>query len=714
MIQVDDLKVCQSVNEFQEALYRHFELHPFEYKRKFNKRNVVDVTATLDIETYVKFNQAGEPLDGWIYSIQMNIAGVNCVVRYVEDFIRICNMLVTEFSLDENTQLIFYVHNLGYEYYWLSQILRKMWCDEDKQPEALFLAKTKPLMLNFPNGICLRDSFKLFQKSLEEATKDVTHKKAVGDIDHTKCHDPDTDLTADEWRYIVYDVQGLFEAIEKMKTEYHYTQASIPYTNTGRVRERLNSKIRSEKGKKTRKVMNDLILDRDSLCLAYNVSAGGSTHASRFYAGKTCYNCNSYDLKSAHPSQMLLRSYPYGKPYKWGLSFDELYNASHCGAIGWIAKLKISNFMIRYNCPEPTISVSKCDKLTGKNGVYGYDNGRVLGADFVNVFMDSNDFRRFKIVYEYESVEIIEAYAFDLKELPKTFFDTVLEDFRVKERTPKDTIEYNFSKICVNTYFGVCDQKQIRDTFDITISNDGIEAEKHSWLENLETATDEEIYNAQKKAFPYLWGLWTASLSRLALFKLQLTVGWKNLIYWDTDSVKYIGEKCSAVEKYNAAVMKIAEEKGATAIDRDGKKVYIGIAEDEATDFRYGYQEFRALHAKCYADIKNHIDPLTNNSTPLIETTIAGVSKKSGSTALIDPKTGKPDLNRLSIGLVIPDAGGFMLTYVSRPIHVTSMFKRHTLKASYIVMRPRVFEILDHVKKDKNFIPECEYEIVAG
>ena len=695
---IDDLEVCETVSEFVEALRKILEeMGGYRVKMR-GKRGYIDVTACLDIETYATES------DGWIYSIQINICGINLVLRYIEDFITLIDKLVLEFQTSPQARLVFYVHNLGYEYYWLSQILVNRY----GEPRALFTNRTKPLLMDFDNGITFRDSLKLFQKSLEKATEHCTHKKATGDIDHMQVHTPDSVLTDSEFRYIVYDVQGLYEAIEILKSDNSYTQLSIPYTNTGRVRERMNNAIRKEKRQTTRKAMDELVLDKSQIRLAYKVSAGGSTHASRFYAGKTVYNCNSYDLKSAHPSQMLLKPYPSGKVIPFEGDFSELRGALKYNLFGWVALLRIYDFHIRTGCPEPTISVSKAEgRITKENGISGYDNGRVLGADVLEVYMDSNDFKRFKVAYKYGKIEVVEAFLFRLKPLPDTFKNIVLEDFHTKENTPKDTSDYMFSKICINTYFGVCDQKQIRDEYTVDINFSGIESSKTKWEDKLEAMTDKEVIEAQKNAFPYLWGLWTASLSRLDLFKLICTVGWDRVVYWDTDSVKYIGGKCAAIERYNERVIAAAKELNAFVTNLKGESVYIGIAEDEAPDFPYYYDEFRALHAKCYAAVVNKTDKDTHKSVKEVSATIAGVSKAAGKKALTDPNTGLPDLSKLSTGLVIKNAGGFQLSYISRPIH-TQYFSRETLSASYIVMNPRTYEILD--RDTSKEVPELEFE----
>ena len=703
---IDDLVVCETVDEFIGALAKHFDSRPYGVK-KYRKKSYIDLTCTFDIETYAKAYKVQRM--GWIYSLQVNIDGVNAVFRYVEDFLECVERLIEEFKISDERRLVFYVHNLGYEYYWLSQIFQYHWNNDEGQPKGIFTARTKPLTLLFDNGIELRDSFKLFQKSLYYATEKVPHRKALGDISHSKRHTPDTYLTDDEFRYIVYDVQGLYEAIEQLKADYHYSQVSIPYTNTGRVRERMDNVIR--KDTKAKKKMKELILNKEALTLAYHVSGGGDTHANRLKAGKTWENCNSYDIKSAHPSQMLLEPYPSGIPYKFYGSFKELERKRRTG-YGWIAHLRIYDFECREECPNPTLSISKTiGRVTEKNRITGYDNGRILGADFIECYMDSNDWQRFKVAYRHGKVDIVNAVIFKLAPLPVSFRKVVLEDFKTKENTEKNSVDYTFSKICINTYFGVCDQRKIRDTFSINISSMGIESSKTTWEKNLESASEEEVADAQKNAYPYLWGLWTASLTRLALFKIQIIVGWDKILYWDTDSVKYVGAKVPAVERYNSEIIARGKKLGAYVIGRKGTPVFIGVAEDEHPDNEYGYLEFRALHAKCYAaTVQKQYKTASGKirSRRVVESTIAGVNKEAGRKALT--LHGKPDLGKLSVGLIINNAGGFSLSYESRPIHIETRFKRPTMAASFIIMTPRRYEIIDTNLKAETQLPVMEID----
>lgn len=661
-----DLEVCESPKEFQAVLTKHFDENPFRVvSRRCSKNPVeyIDITATLDTET------TNTAEDGFVYSFQMNVDGVNCTVRYVEDFLEIIEMLMNEFTLCQKCRLVFYVHNLGYEHYYLSQICKHFW----GEPKTLFTKSTKALSIRYENGIEFRDSLKLFQKSLAGATKGLPHAKLKGDLDFSVYRTPDTELNQQEYDYTVNDVQGLWEAIERLKKEHGYNASTIPYTNTGMVKEAVKAELRKDRSGKIWKQMTELALDKAQLNLAYNCMAGGDTHGTRWRAGETYENCNSYDLKSAHPSQQILRKFPSGKPFWFEGSLEELNMMTDTGNYGWIGCLKITDVHCKYDAPDPTLSLSKC--LTTER-LGALDNGRVLDADMVVCYMDSNDLWRFRHSYDYQQIELVGILMFKLAYLPDVFRNAVLDFFRIKEGA-EDGPERVFAKICVNTIFGACAQKTIRDEYVVEFDDEGIEYTPTKWEVNLAKKDDEEVLASQKNGLPFLWGLWTASMSRLALYKLQMAVGWDNLIYWDTDSVKYQGEKMDSVELYNAEVREACLDRNAVVQNRKNKDVYIGVAEDEHPEVPYGYKRFRFLHAKCYAAES------WNGSEYVVETTIAGVSKKNGVEAMAG------DIDNLADGLYIADAGGQKLAYHSKPITVRTDWARKTMTASYIYMTPR-------------------------
>lgn len=659
MRQSQDLQVCTTAAEALEAFRR---LKPVKVRRRRGKRYYVNLTATLDIET------TNTEEDGFAYSFALNIGGVNMVVRYIEELEEVIDGLIDSWSLGGSDYLSIYIHNLGYEYQYMAQILNEDWTIKN----ALYTKARQALYLRFGNGIEFRDSLKLFQKSLAGATKGCRHPKLKGDLDYSVYRTPDTPLTQQEFDYIANDVQGLYEAIERLKAEHDYNAATIPLTNTSMVIEEVNRHLHTGE---VQRAMRALSLGKHELELAYHCMAGGDTHGTRWRASRTYENCNSYDLKSAHPSEQALWKFPAGEPFLLpeDVEEDELSTLIDEG-YGWLGKVYLEDIQVRPECPNPTLSLSKTEAIEGLRGL---DNGRVLGADAAFAYLDSNDYQRFREAYTYTDFCGVDILAFKLEYLPDEFREAVFDKFRVKE-SAEDGPERVFAKVCVNTIFGACAQKTVRDEFDI-LFEEVMERSKIKWEDKLAAMEDEAVIKTQQKKFPFLWGLWTSSLSRLRLWELQKAVGWERLIYWDTDSVKYEGPKLPAVDHYNQRIIDQCIARDAVVVNRKGKTVYIGVAEDEHPTVDYGYLRFRFLHAKCYAA------EAWDGERYTIETTIAGVGKEQGKKAL------DGNIDTLADGLYIADAGGQALTYVDVPVRSRTDFKRRTRTASYIIMRPREY-----------------------
>lgn len=680
-----DLQVCETVEELKARLYKVCSV-----KKPKGRRRYLDMTCTFDIET------TNIETDGFAYTFQCCIGGTCALFRYFEDFKAALEMLVRVYHLSNDKRLVLYIHNAGYEYFYLIQLFCHYW----RLTDALYTKNNKPLYFIFSNGIEFRDSLKLFQKSLARATEGCKHEKLSGDLDYSVYRTPDTPLTQKEFDYCVNDVIGLFEAIERLKKERGYNQATIPLTQTAMVIDDINRSVRQDR--KTVQIMQDLALDSSQIKIAYNCMAGGDTHGSRHKAGITWENCNSYDFKSAHPSQQLLQKFPTGKP--WNMDKDtpeKMLDALIRHGMGWCAKCFIYDFQVWPECPDPTISNSKCEGIV--EGCTGLDNGRVLGGKGAFVYMDSNDYQRFREAYNYKCIVAVEGFAFRLAYLPQSFRQPIIDSFIIKE-SMKGSPNYMWSKAKLNSIFGACAQKTIRDEYLSDVRDDGIFNDRYSWEEKLQGVpeyrvqmhrektgydvryldpmTEDQVFDTQEKKFPFLWGLWTSSCTRLCLWQLIKIVGWDRVIYWDTDSVKYIGEKSPEVEQYNAKVRQQCEKMGCVVTKGD-KKIYIGVAEDEHPSIPFGYRRFRFLHAKCYAD--ESYNPKTGEYD--IESTIAGVGKKEGVKAL------QGNIDNLTDSLYIDDAGGKMLEYHDRPIQQRRDFQRPTLTASFIRMLPRTYDM---------------------
>jgi len=161
------------------------------------------------------------------------------------------------------------------------------------------------------------------------------------------------------------------------------------------------------------------------------------------------------------------------------------------------------------------------------------------------------------------------------------------------------------------------------------------------------TMSEEEIQKALKTTpFPYQWGVYTTAYARMQLQKAIDLCGDK-IIYCDTDSVKTLGPV--NIEKLNAYQKERAERAKAYADDKNGKRHYLGLFEQDAH-----YDRFITQGAKRYA----------YEHDGKMGVTVSGVTKQKNEEsgipfAVEELKT----LERFKPGMTWKKAGGTMAVY---------------------------------------------------
>lgn len=663
MIIIKDVVVNER-DDYNYIVSKFAREHEFTRKSKRSKSSYIDDFITFDIETTTEDESCG-----YMYVWQACLGRYTVVGRTYADLEYLLTLIVNKCGLDGKRRIIIYVHNLGYEAYYLSQLLAESF----GAPKMLVPQSNKPLTMIFGNGLEFRDSYKLFQKSLDKATKGLAHHKLVGELDYNIKRTPATYLTSDEWAYCIWDVVGLREAILKLYADHGYNTASVPLTNTGIVRESVLAVVNEDP--QFRAVRRETIPTREQLILLIESMAGGDTHGSRFFAGQTVDDCNMVDIKSAHPSQMLLQKYPMGKlkTISRDMSIDDVLDLSDQYALWCIVKM--TGVIVKSQCANPTISFSKCSEISDD---YSLDNGRVIYAESLTAACDSNDIYRIAHSYDYDTCVVESAVISKLAYLPASIRGVIKLWFKNKESIEnRDDFNYMFSKICVNTIYGACAQKPARDDHIYNPTTNEIESKIVSWKDKILSMTDDE-YNQlfTERSLPFVWGTWTASMSRLQLYKMQEQIGWSRVIYWDTDSIYYKGSKAACIAAFNAYKRKQVVARDATVTNYRGENVYIGSFEDDYPNEDYGIKQFRFLHAKCYGKV----------SSGGLQWTIAGVAKDCAKAAL-------RNIDDLKDGFYISNAGGMKVKYVSAPILTIERSGLQFQSASYIVMKPRDYKV---------------------
>ena len=113
-----------------------------------------------------------------------------------------------------------------------------------------------------------------------------------------------------------------------------------------------------------------------------------------------------------------------------------------------------------------------------------------------------------------------------------------------------------------------------------------------------------------------------------------------DIIYWDTDSLKYVGNHDEALRKLNLSYIKRSRSNKGYAADPSGEEHFLGVFEKEDT-----YKRFITWGAKKYA--YEYDDGIPH-------VTIAGVNKSIGAEELRE----KGGLEVLKAGFVFEKAGG--------------------------------------------------------
>ena len=347
-------------------------------------------------------------------------------------------------------QSFFYIHNLSYDWVFLRKFLFARFGD------PVYQLNTKPhfpIYIEFDNGIILRDSLILAQRTLEKWADDldVEHKKEVGTFDYDQIRDQNGHFTALELHYAEHDTLAGAECIDKMKETLNKQIFSMPWTATGIVREGVRKIGQKNNGHKYF-LRNALTLPQ--LMMAKKVYHGGYTHGNRAFYSFTVkaeeYGLiTCYDFASSYPFVMLSERYPAEKFAEMencsiDMILNDTENAYMFKLIGIGVKLK------DYRYPMPALQYSKTIKCI--NPVL--DNGRILESDYVEIYLNEVDLAVIADQYEFKKHICTEVLAAYKDYLPRWLTDYIYQLFENKTRLKGgDAVLYAISKSMLNSVY---------------------------------------------------------------------------------------------------------------------------------------------------------------------------------------------------------------------------------------------------------------------
>ena len=536
----------------------------------------------FDIET-TNFTKNDRNL-ATMYIWQLAIDDLVIYGRTWEEF----TYFIEEFSKkNEKINILIYVHNLSFEFQFIKTLFN--W-NISKNGVEVFSKDGRSIIYAKYKNIEFRDSLSLTNMPLASFAKNykLETEKLVGNLDYDKLRHSKTELTKEELDYCFNDVLILTEWYKKyILPEFLDKKIKIPLTSTGIVRAELEHNFEEFYTKEEQKEYKKKIAKcqpKEDIYLLFRqfLFRGGLTHANTSACNEVLENVASYDLKSAHPSQMLTRKYPYRFYRENKKKWEDIYNNKDLALFGCF---KFHNIRCKgWHCLE---SKNKIIKFSD-DAVF--ENGRLAYASEMEVLLNEIDLDNYNKMYTWDKIECEYIYSSKKDYLPEFLRKTVIYYFGLKETLPKDTLEYTLAKRKLNSLFGCCSTGINIDTLNFNPEKNTFEVLKGS-----------KTYKNEIKGQILLpqWAIWIASYTRSDIVEILDKTGIDS-IYYDTDSdkIKHPEKYTQIIEDFNNKKREM--NKLINTYEYDKKIVKnIGTFEHE-----YDTNKLKVLGAKRY--IVNH------------------------------------------------------------------------------------------------------------
>lgn len=619
------------------------------FKRRFRSRVCYASEAIyLDIET--SNNHASDPrkLRTWITSIQVRFDNNYYLFRKPTELTAWLNSLIKKYDLDQDRRILVFIHNAAYD---LSYLVPWFQRDLPAEPRRGIYEGLHKIIMYDQYCFEFRCTYQLTGMSLAKWSKDmnVEHKKQVGLYDYDKVIYQDEELDQDSLKYDEYDVLSLEECLKKQLIKYDDELGTIPLTSTGYCRRLFRKGSQRDRYYRS-KIFLPSRLDLKAMKYSINAFAGGYTHGNRYLKSNIIDALKDYDCLIAHgdfrsmyPSEIMCYPHPFGAPEEWydasrlyymkrpyKPSIDDIINMYP--EYSSITRLRIYAAELRsLDITMPFMQEAKLRNKT-KNFQCLSDNGRVMKIvhGVCEIYVDNLTLKILKEQYKMKLV-ILGVIRFKNMMIPECLARTIDDLFKAKSDLKVHHREMekkygHFSaeainaawelsrvKKLLNACYGMFATSPLRAEYDLDYSKDpplqrikGITTDQE-----IEEAL-EKFYKSSNSFLPYQIGWSCTAAARYELYEYIKAVGYKNVLYCDTDSIFFL-KKRGVMER----VKRLNEEKQKTAkyVTSHGKRVYYDVFEfeDDLTHFKF-------LHSKCYGMITEKGE---------FQATIAGIPARS-------------------------------------------------------------------------------------
>ena len=462
--------------DFDRLFLDHGTVPMGKQRRKKDKRYTMNLYCAFDIETSTVWLDSVREhynVHSFMYSWAFQIEDYTILGRewdeYMQFLDRLRKALVTvkeKRFCETEPKLIIWVHNLAYEFAFLSGIYS--FTDE----ECFFRDVRKPIYVKMFDVFEYRCSYIQTNLSLAMLCKQmgVEEKLSGQKFNYSVLRFPWTELNEYEQEYIIRDVRSLVQAMKKRVEQNGDTLVTVPLTSTGYVRRECKESLKGHYLD-----IGEMKPDERQYRLLRRAFRGGNTHANKRYAGRILDNVNSYDIASCYPTQQLTQRFPM-KPYKWldgRLTIDRLFKFIGLG-YSVVALYQFKGLRLKdKNTAIPYLSLSRTESLMYKEIEYTdskgrvkkrkkscvkLDNGRILESFYTEVALTEIDLEIVLKQYVFDEVAVIEAMTAKKDYLPEEYRKVIMEYYTNKTKLKGDDSDngiylYTKSKNMLNSVY---------------------------------------------------------------------------------------------------------------------------------------------------------------------------------------------------------------------------------------------------------------------
>lgn len=529
------------------------------------------------------------------------------------DFITLLGWIQDILDPAPHYYILIFIANMSFEF----QFMRKYLNITD----SFFLEEREPLYIIHNDCIEFRDALKITGGNLDYLARSyTTTQKMVGDLDYSiqRNYSDAYNMTDTEYQYCDNDTIILSEYSAYYFRHFGCGMGFFPLTQTGILRRITKDLCKKYCNAKKQNIVNIMKAFFPSEKL-YKVIMrwlfrGGYVHGAITTAGYILRALVSFDRKSSYPASLNFGYYPItkfvlGDPVKFGE-----YIKDKC-VMAYVEFININKTLVH------TIE-SRSKLIEADNAIY--DNGRLMSASRIRVFITELDYDIYTKFYRWDSMRVIKVWTAERGKLPKYMLEPINNNYIIKSKLKMagmdDTIDYVNAKVNVNAGYGnaVTRMKEVQITYD-TNTDTYINNHQFDYMSEVE-----------KQVLLPQWGIWCTAHARHDLLDLFYQIdtharelGRDNDVhYGDTDSMKITNFKdhLPIIEAYNARMReecaKMCERFGYDPVYFDG----LGCFEYEHYIKKFKHQGAKRYITQLY-DKKKHRYKL--------KCTIAGLPKDS-------------------------------------------------------------------------------------